>query len=121
MWTKNTQAVIGKCNYNSKCCKFYYSKSHRKTIHWVPISTKPKWFVQNIKVCGASTRTSLQGLDYFTSDGAKAFDDLIEIADKLGDYCEGGLAWSKDLTRKLKLSKRYFKVDYKVSLKQQHS
>ena len=74
-----------------------------------------------LKVCAASTRTSLQGLDYFTSDGAKAFDDLIAIADKLGDYCEGGLEWSKELTSKLRLSKRYMKVDYKVSLKQQHS
>lgn len=68
-----------------------------------------------LKVCAASNRTSLQGLDYFTSDGAKAFDDLIEVAQKLGDYCEGGLTWSKEITKKLRLSKRYMKVDYKVS------
>ena len=28
-----------------------------------------------LKVCSASTRTSLEGLDYFSAEGAKAFDD----------------------------------------------
>ena len=55
-------------------------------------------------------RKSLQGLDYFAAEGAKAFDDLIAIVEKLGDRqrvqrCE----------QVLKEGKRYLKTDYKVS------
>jgi hypothetical protein len=53
-------------------------------------------------------------LDYFSAEGAKAFDDLVEVADKLGDNYENGLSWSKDVISMLKLAKRYFKEDYKV-------
>lgn len=69
-----------------------------------------------LKVCSASVRTSLQGLDYFSSDGAKAFDDINEVVDKISDCYESGLSWSKDISRKLKLAKRYLKGDYKVSI-----
>jgi hypothetical protein len=68
-----------------------------------------------LDVCSASTRTSLQGLDYFSAEGAKAFDDMVAVVDKLGDVYERGLTWSKEHIRKLKLAKRYFKSDYKVS------
>ena len=68
-----------------------------------------------LNVCAASTRKSLQGLDYFLVEGAKAFDDLVEVADKLGDNYENSLSWSKEVISKLKLAKRYFKEDYKVS------
>lgn len=68
-----------------------------------------------LEVCSASVRTSLQGLDYFSAEGSKAFDDLVEIVDKLGDTYELGLSWSKEQSRKLKLAKRYLKGDYKVS------
>ena len=37
-----------------------------------------------LNVCSASIRKSLQGLDYFTADGAKAFDDVQEVIEKLG-------------------------------------
>jgi hypothetical protein len=66
-------------------------------------------------VYSASTRTSLQGLDYFSAEGGKAFDDMVTVADKLGDVYELGVTWSKEQIRKLKLAKRYFKSDYKVS------
>ncbi|CAB4024306.1 Hypothetical predicted protein, partial [Paramuricea clavata] len=66
-----------------------------------------------LNVCTASTRKSLQGLDYFSAEGAKAFDDLVEVADKLGDNYKNGLSWSKEVISKLKLAKRYFKEDYK--------
>ncbi len=68
-----------------------------------------------LNVCAASTRKSLQDLDYSSAEGAKAFDDLVEVADKLGDNYENGLSWSKEVISKLKLAKRYFKEDYKVS------
>ena len=68
-----------------------------------------------LKVCSASTRTSLEGLDYFSAEGAKAFDELIGVVDKLGDEYELGVSWSKEQIRKLKMAKRYLKSDYKVS------
>lgn len=68
-----------------------------------------------LNVCAASTRKSLQRLDYFSAEGAKAFNELVEVADKLGDNYENGLSLSKEVIGKLKLAKRYFKEDYKVS------
>jgi len=68
-----------------------------------------------LKVCSASTRKSLQGLDYVSSEGSKAFDDLADIVDKIGDNYPTGFSWSKDLTKKLKMAKRYLKGDYKVT------
>lgn len=68
-----------------------------------------------LNVYSASVRTSLQGLDYFSAEGSKSFDDLEETVDKLGDVFKLGLSWSKKQTRKLKLAKRYLKGDYNVS------
>ena len=69
-----------------------------------------------LKVCSASTRKSLQGLDYLSAEGAKGFDDMIEVVEKLGDNIVQGFSWSKEVIRMLKLAKRYFKGDYKVSI-----
>ena len=38
-----------------------------------------------LDVCSASTRTPLQGLDYFTAEGGKAFDDMVAVVEELGD------------------------------------
>ena len=69
-----------------------------------------------LDVCSASLRKSLHGLDYVSSEGAKAFDDIAEVVDKLGDNYQGGMSWSKELIRKLKLMKRYLKGDFKVRI-----
>ena len=68
-----------------------------------------------LDVCSASTRTSLQGLDYFTAEGGKAFDDMVAVVEKLGDVYGLGLRWSKEHNKNLKEEKRYLKGDYKVS------
>ena len=68
-----------------------------------------------LKVRSASMRKSLQGLDYLSADGAKAFDDLQEVLEKLGDRYQRGMSWSKEISKNLKLAKRYLKGDYKVS------
>lgn len=67
-----------------------------------------------LKVCSASTRKSLQGLDYVSAAGAKAFDDLEEVVEKLGDVYGKGLTWAKQKKEKLQLAKRCLKGDYKV-------
>lgn len=67
-----------------------------------------------LEVCSASVRTSLQGLDYFTASGAKAFDDLEDAADTLGDLGMG-MSWAQQQKKQLKLAKRYLKGDFKVT------
>ena len=69
-----------------------------------------------LSVCAASTRKSLQGLDYVSAAGAKAFDEVEEVVDKLGDNYGHGFTWAKVQKEKLQLVKRYLKGDYKVRL-----
>jgi len=63
----------------------------------------------------ASTRKSLQSLDYFVSEGCRAFDDLHALTDKLADC---GLETNKihNLQTTLKAGRNYLKIDFKVSL-----
>ncbi|XP_048589833.1 uncharacterized protein LOC116611598 [Nematostella vectensis] len=68
-----------------------------------------------LTVCSASVRRSLQGLDYIAADGAKSFDDLVDIVGQLEDtsiHCS--VAWVTDSKRRLKAGKHYIKTDYKV-------
>ena len=64
--------------------------------------------------CSASVRKSLQGLDYIAADGAKAFDDLIAMVQRLGDDKER--AWVSHWQHALKEGKQYIKADYKVAI-----
>ena len=66
-----------------------------------------------LTVCPASTRKSLHGLDYVSSSGAQAFEDLADVVEKLGDAGEG-MGWAKDIQSRLRAGKRYLKSDYKV-------
>ena len=66
-----------------------------------------------LNVCSASVRKSLQGLDYISSSGAQAFDDLCEVPETLGDAGQG-MGWTKQQQSRLQESKRYLKTDYKV-------
>jgi len=69
-----------------------------------------------LHVCSASGRKSLQGLEYVSAQGAKAFGELELAAEKLGANCGPGLFWAKDKKEKLKVAKRYLKGDFKVTL-----
>ena len=73
--------------------------------------------VRILNVCPASVRKSLQGLDYISSSGAQAFDDLCEVAEMLGDAGQG-MGWAKQQQSRLRESKRYLKSDYKVRFSQ---
>ena len=66
-----------------------------------------------LEVCPASTRKSLQGLDYVTSAGGQAFEDLAHVVEKLDDAGQG-MGWTKDMQIRLRAAKRYLKTDYKV-------
>ena len=63
--------------------------------------------------CSASVRKSLQGLDYFAAEGARAFDDLslvLEQAVEIGASKER----VQGLQEALKAGKLYLKGDLKV-------
>lgn len=90
--------------YNGYCKESGFLPASRSTLHRV------------LKVCSASVRRSLQGLDYFSASGAEAFDKLESVVLKLGDSYSSskGLGWTKASTDKLKQAKRYLKSDFKV-------
>ena len=89
--------------YVSYCCDTGFTPMSRSTLCKV------------LKVCSASTRKSLQGLDYVSAAGAKAFEDLEEVIEKIGDDYGKGLTWAKQQKEKLQIAKRYLKGDYKVT------
>ena len=45
---------------------------------------------------------------------SQAFDDLVEVLQKLGSNFGKGLSWTNDKIDKLKNVRRYLKSDYKV-------
>lgn len=65
--------------------------------------------------CKASVRKSLQGLDYFAVDEARAFEDLDKLVRQLGDL---GLEkdWQVQHIELLKAAKSYIKGDFKETL-----
>ena len=68
-----------------------------------------------LSACSATVRKSLQGLDYTAAAGAKGFDELCTLVERLEDK---GLSkgTAKCWERSLKESKQYLKSDYKVKL-----
>ena len=56
-------------------------------------------------------RKSLQGVDYVSAEGAKAFEESADVIQKLSDNPHGkGLSWPKDQSRAIGLS--YFLTLY---------
>ena len=90
--------------------QLYQSYCHETNFDHMSQST----LFRVLNVCSASVRQSLHGFDYFSADGAKAFDDIQAILEKLGGTYGKGLSWEKEQTNKLKLAKRYLKGNYKV-------
>ena len=79
--------------------------------NFTPLSRRTQLNI--LSVCSASTRKSLQGLDYISSAGAQAFQDLTDVAKCLGDHLMG-MTWAKEQRERLMSAKRYLKSDYKV-------
>ena len=73
----------------------------------------PSTALRILSVCTATVRKSLQGLDYISADGAKAFDDLAGLLSKLKNHGCDQLSISSCETA-LKAGKQYIKTDYKV-------
>ena len=65
-----------------------------------------------IEVCATSTQKSLQGLDYFSTEGAQAFDTLVNAVSVLEEN-GASFVWAKKIKNALRDCKRYLKTDYK--------
>ena len=87
-------------------------KGYCRESGFTPISRSTLCRILN--VCSATVRKTLQGIDYVAAEGTKAFDDLQDVVEKLGDIHGKGLTLGKDQNEKLKNAKRYLKTDYKV-------
>ena len=87
-------------------------QSYCRESGFIPMSRAT--LCQILNVCSATVCKSLQGIDYVSAEGVKAFDDLEDIVERLGDIHGKGLAWAKDQSEKLKNAKRYLKTDYKI-------
>ena len=66
-----------------------------------------------LKVCSASVRKSLQGLDNFSAQGSKAFENLCETVDRIAEQ-EKSQAWAKEKKLMPRSAKQYLRADYKV-------
>ena len=69
-----------------------------------------------LDVCSASVRKSLQGLDNFSAQGTKAFEDLCETVDRIADQAKSE-AWAKETKQALRSAKQYLRAGYKVRLR----
>lgn len=92
-----TQRIIDQ--YNQFCLKTNFS----------PFS--PSTMLRILSSCTATVRKSLQGLDYFAAEGAKAFNDLLKLVARTGDR-----QWVVRCEQALKEGKQYLKTDYKVDI-----
>ena len=88
--------------YNTYCAEVNATPLSRSTL------------IRIFQVCSASTRKSLQGLDYISSAGAEAFENLESVVDRLKESMELDVTWVRQQKESLKSGKRYLKSDYKV-------
>lgn len=62
--------------------------------------------------CSASVRQSMQGIDYYVSEGTKAFSDLTEVVEDI----DLTLDEKKRTLDNLIAAKHYLKSDFKVNI-----
>ena len=66
-----------------------------------------------LEVCKASTRKSLQGINYFAAEAGEAFDGIRKMVEEKVTQCNDG----DQLIENLKRARFYLKSDYKVHVK----
>ena len=89
--------------YTQYCCETNYKPFSRRTM------------LRILSECSASVRQSLQGLDFFAAEGARAFGDLASIVENVSLLRDDGGEWSARIMDTLKAGKLYLKSDYKVN------
>ena len=67
--------------------------TYSKECGFTPLSRRT--LLRILTVGSASVRKSLQGLDYISSAGSQAFDDLADVVNRLGDEVMG-MTWARE-------------------------
>ena len=89
--------------YTHYCCETNYKPFSRRTM------------LRKLSECSESVRQSLQGLDYFAADGARAFGDLASIVENISLLRDDSGDCSPRIMDILRAGKLYLKSDYKVN------
>ena len=84
---------------------------YRKETNFTPFGSST--MLRILSCCSATVRKSLHGLDYIAAEGAKGFDELHRILDRLGE-CGLRREMVSQYQKSLKEAKQYLKSDYKV-------
>ena len=77
-------------------------QAYSKEENFTPLSRST--LLRVLQVCPASSRKSIQGIDYISSVGAQAFDNLESVAECLGEM-DVGMTWAKETKEQLKKCK----------------
>ncbi|PFX27827.1 putative amine oxidase [copper-containing] [Stylophora pistillata] len=83
----------------------YYNETGFKTF-------SGRTMLRVLNECKVTTRKSLQGLDYFAAEGARAFDELEGLVLQLGELGLGK-EWQVRYVKSLKEAKFYLKGDFR--------
>ena len=86
----------------------YYLSCQENSFGFRPLGRSSLYSL--LDVCKASTRKSLQGINYFAADAGEAFDSIGKLIDEL----HLDMARHRRPLENLKRSKQYLKSDYKV-------
>ena len=86
----------------------YYKFCEENSLGFRPLGRSSLYSL--LDVCKASTRKSLQGINYFAADASEAFDSIEKLIDEL----HLDITQHRRLVENLKRGRQYLKTDYKV-------
>ena len=86
----------------------YYKFCEENSLGFRPLGRSSLYSL--LDVCKASTRKSLQGINYFVADASEAFDSIEKLIDEL----HLDITQHRRLVENLKRGRQYLKTDYKV-------
>ena len=86
-------------------------QSYCGSVDFEPYSERTLFRI--LEACSASKQVSLQGLDYFSTEGTEAFEKIQSIVSVLGDN-GAEITWASKISNDLKANKRYLKTDFKT-------
>jgi hypothetical protein len=88
----------------------YYIFCQENSLGFRPLGQSSLYSLFDL--CKASTRKSLQGINYFAADAGEAFDSIEKLIDEL----HLDIAKHRRLLENLKRGRQYLKSDYKVHI-----
>lgn len=102
--------------WHSTLVKIYLA--YCEETEFIPLSRSTLYHI--LRVCPASRRTNLKGLDNTASDGGNSYDVLLSTVAEVEKYATDGLLLMelKECKDSLVASRIYMKTDFKMHIKQ---